>query len=342
MTSFLRTMLASGALLLASSCADRDATSVVVAVSSEVAVPEEVNELIIEVKSVKSERFNETYRIVTSGELDGDPRKTSLPGTITIKPIEEIDGPVTVTVKARLSNGENRFVRKAAVSFIEQKQKLLRMPLRFACMDFPTVCREDETCKAGACVPATVDLEKEPEFEESQVFSRPEACFDRVACGDAAHTIPVAAAFAQSGEDCSLSLEDLAAQVPADKTPEERSAMASDIRKGKFNFGFVWAANKTGKWTVVDQDAEEGWVFTDESRSRVRLSRGLCDVVKGKVKRADQSALFTKVILNTACEPKPALVPQCSPVELTPTPASSSSAPASASSAPAAPAPASP
>jgi hypothetical protein len=41
-------------------------------------------------------------------------------------------------------------------------------------------------------------------------------------------------------------------------------------------------------------------------------------VVKGKVTRADQSPLFTKVILNTACEPKPMAMPQCEAVDLIP------------------------
>lgn len=330
----LSILLAASVLLGA--CASKEATGVVVAVTSEVPVPEEVNELIIEVKSEGDQRFNETYSIVPKDQISGDNRQTTLPGTITVHPKEDaLDAPVTVTVKAKLSNGENRFVRKATVRFVEEKQKLLRMPLRFACMDFPTVCREDETCKAGACVPATVDLDQEPDFEEEQVFSRPGACFDRVACGEAKFTVPVAAAFAEStSEDCTLSLEELAAQVPQDKTLEEQQAMAADIRKGKFNFGFVWAANKTGKWTVVDQHPEEGWVFADQARSQVRLSKGLCDVVKGRVTRPDQSALFSKVIINTACEPKSILMPQCTQADLVP------AAPASSSAAsPAAPAP---
>ncbi len=335
-------MLTLAAMMTLTACGSKGATGVVVAVTSEVPVPEEVNELIIEVKSEGSSRFNETYRIVPDAERGGDPKKASLPGTITLKPEDgaEVDGFMTITVKAKLSNGENRFVRKATMKFVEEKQKLLRMPLRFACMDFPTVCRDDETCKAGACVPATVDLEQEPEFEETQIFSRAGACFDRAACGDAKYTVPVAEAFAQAGTaDCSLSLEELAARVPQDKSPEEREAMAADIRKGKFNFGFVWAANKTGKWTVVDQDPEEGWVFADASRSRVRLSRGLCDVVQGKVTRADKSALFSKVIINTACEPKPTLLPQCSPVELTPAAPASAAPTPPASASPVAPTP---
>jgi hypothetical protein len=321
MLKMLRLFLVSSLLVVATACGSRAPTGVVVAVTSEVPVPEEVNELIIQVKSEGSSKLDETYRIVPEAERGGDPRKASLPGTITLKPGDEsvLSEPLLVTVQARLSNGENRFVRRATVRFVEEKQKLLRMSLRFACMDFPTVCREDETCKAGACVPAAEDLEQAPDFEETQVFSRPGACFDRVACGDAKYTIPAAAAFAQAGtEDCSLSLEELAAQVPQDRTPEEREAMAQDIRGGKFNFGFVWAANKAGKWTVVDQDPEEGWAFTDATRSRVRLSRGLCDVMKGKVTRADQSPLFTKVILNTACEPKPMAMPQCEAVDLIP------------------------
>lgn len=296
-------------------CEDHKPTSVVVAVSSEVPVPEEVNELNIEVQSEGTQKFNKVYTIVTQGEAT-DPTRTRLPGTITLFPedYDDMGGRLTVTVKAKLSNGENRFVRKSTMSFVEAKQKLLRMPLRFACMDFPTVCRDDETCKAGACVPASVDLDQAPDYEETHVFSQPGACFDRDSCGDAKLTVPISDVFAGAAEgDCTVSMEDLAKKVPQDKTPEEQQQLAADIRQGKINFGFVWAANKTGKWTVVDQDPEEGWTFTDGSRSKARLSKGLCDVVQGRVKRPDGSPLFTKAIINTACAPKPATTPQCAP-----------------------------
>ncbi len=316
MRQFLKACWMVGALGLAA-CGDQNATSVVVAISSEVPTPDEVDELVIEVKSEEN-GFREVYALVPPDQVNGDPRRTALPGTLTLRPKEEAgSGPLTVTIQARLKDnpGQLRFVRTARMSFVETKQKLLRMPLRFACMDFPSVCGEGQTCKAGACVSEVVELEKEPDFEDTQVFSRAGACFDRTGCGVQAKTIPVLAAFETSSTDnCTLPVEAMIPMIPADKDEATRSEMGEAIRQGRFNFGFVWAANKAKKWTVVDQDPEEGWVFADAGRTQVRLSRGLCDVVKKRVvRKEDGAALFNSVIINTACEPKPALMPECSP-----------------------------
>lgn len=329
MKTWLYLLLASTSALM-TSCRDNPSTAVVVAIQSEAPVPDEVNELTIEVKQGNEDRYSEVYKVVPSrAQVDG-PRTTELPGTITIYPSDpdEVGEPVLVRVRARLANGGgDRLVRQAQLRFVEEKQKLLRMPLRFACLDFPTVCGPDQTCKAGACVSDRVDLEQQPDFSETQVFARPGACFDREACGDAARTVPVAAAFAGLPEgDCTVPIAQLAAQVP--ESQGDRATVVARIQEGRFNFGFTWVANPTGKWTVVDQDEDDGWQFTDASRQSVRLSRGLCDVVQGKVKRPDGSAPFSKVILNTACEPKPPTQPSCVPA-----PASS------ASSAPPAPSP---
>jgi hypothetical protein len=287
-------------LCLAAGCAPQNPTAVTVSVSSEVAVPEEVNELSLEVISGGEQKFSDVYAI---GNLQG---QTALPGTITVYPHEGADpgGQLTVTVQARLRGGENRLVRRATMSFAESKQKLLRMPLRFACLDFPTVCRANETCKAGACVPDTVDLAAQPDIDQAASAA---GCFDRAACVPAARTIDITAAFQASGdaERCTVSLDALAARAPS-------AEVADEVRRGeRLNLGFVWAANRSGKWTAVDHDAEEGWEFADASRQTIRLAPGLCQVARGKLARPDGSSLIVRAIANPSCPPKPADQPEC-------------------------------
>jgi hypothetical protein len=288
-------------LLGAAGCASPSPTAITVAVSSEVAVPEEVNELDIEVSSGGERRFADVYSI---GKKQGD---TALPGSITIYPHEDTDpaAPITVTVRARLRGGENRLVRQATMSFVEARQKLLRMPLRFACLDFPTTCRSGETCRAGACVPDAVDLSTLPEADAAG--ASPVACFDRAACVPAAETLEITEVFRASSDParCTVSLADLAAAAPS---PE----VADEVRRGeRLNLGFVWAANQSGKWTAVDHDADEGWEFTDASRRSIRLAPGLCQVARGAQTRRDGSPLIVKAIANPACPPKPVDQPEC-------------------------------
>lgn len=258
----------------------------------------------IEVTAEGDQRFREIYTI----GRDPGQGQVQLPGTIAVSRSDETPAGTrfSVTVKASLKGGGDRLVRKASMVFVEEKQKLLRMPLRFACLDFPTVCKDNQTCRAGECVDDSVDLEKAPDLDADQAVQSEGACFDRAACVPKDKTVDITAAFAASADDerCTVSLADLAAVAPA--------GVAEDIRKGeKLNFGFVWTANTSGKWTAVDHDEEEGWTFTDATRTAVKLAPGLCKVAKNKVLMPDGRSRIVKAITNPACPPKPASMPEC-------------------------------
>jgi hypothetical protein len=66
----LRTLLGSSLVLVATACGSKAPTGVVV-VTSEVPVPEEVNELVIQVRSGGSSKLEETYRIVPEAGIRG-------------------------------------------------------------------------------------------------------------------------------------------------------------------------------------------------------------------------------------------------------------------------------
>ena len=282
-----RSVLALLSVVSAVACADKKPTALTIAVSSEVPVPDTVNRVQIRVEYDGAERFDKTYDFDVSG---GD---TKIPGTLTIERQDETaTGPVRVTVSAvnRDTMGAS-VVRHAVVGFSEERTKLVRMPLRFSCLDFPDTCKEGETCKAGACASASADAEGLPDYDDAQVFGKTGdgRCFDRALC------VP---------KDL---IVDLTAVVRATTDARCEVALADGVTSERVNFGVVWSRHPAGKWTAVDQDPEEGWSFADAAKTRVQFAPGLCRAIRGQTPGVE----VAKVIVNPACPPKKATQPEC-------------------------------
>lgn len=302
-------VLAATTLAITPGCTERKATAMVVAVSSEIAVPDEVDHLEIHVSSLGASKFDRTYRLGTSGDA-------SLPGTLVISPDDETDPstPVKVSVVAKYHDTRVRVLREAIVAFSEEKQRLLRMPLRFSCLDFEEVCGEGATCRGGACVPSTVDIESLPEFDDTQVFAKEGTCFDRAACIPKDLTEDMTdylRAHAANGQ-CEFSIDELRAEIDTRHTNDTTAPPA--IGASAFNLGYVWTKNASAKWTAVDMDADEGWHFEhDANGDRIVLAEGMCRALNATYVD-DTGAVqpkVAKVIMNPACAPKPATQPEC-------------------------------
>ena len=287
-----RAIVLAVSLIGLASCANRKPTALVVAVHSEIPVPVGIETLELTVTSSDS-RFNSKYQLYPMGD-------TKLPGTITVYRPENRDsvGPVTITVTATHA-GSTVVVRKATTRFADEKQLLLRMPLRFSCAEFDGVCADDETCKAGQCQKATVESESLPEFEEDQVFPTAGGCFDRAKCVATGSTIDVSEMFLMR-PDCSFTLDELRAKAP------EAAFSPTAV-----NVGFVWTMNTTGKWTAVDFDPEEGWQFADAERKTLHLAPGLCEILQGRHLGPGGVPLVKKAIMNPTCPPKLPSQPEC-------------------------------
>lgn len=293
---------------LAAGCSERAPTALTVAVSSEVPVPETVDRVQIRVEYEGRGKFDQTYDLDASG---GDAR---IPGTLTlVREDDDTTGPVRVTVTAvNRATGGATVVRQAIVGFSEERTKLLRMPLRFSCLDFPGTCAEGETCKAGACAPASADPDALPDYDEAQVFGRvgDGRCFDRAACVPKDQTIDLTALVRATKDDrCEVALADVASPAATEPAPKPAGAGPRPLAatSERLNFGVVWSRNPSGKWTAVDHDPEEGWSFTDETRARVRFAPGLCRAIRGEL----PGVSVVKVIANGACAPKPPTQPEC-------------------------------
>lgn len=250
-----------GLNLAVESCAKEKPASVMVAITSEAPVPESVDMIEVSIRRGGVEKFVNFYEAGSTLQL---------PGTLAVDRAPDGDEgePISVTVVAS-SRGAVQVERRATVLFVENEQRILRMPLRFACLGLS--CGEGETCKAGACLPDAVDLTREPAYVEGQVFGEKNeaGCFRRSACGDERTTYSAAA-------------------LGALFDPAGCTLQASPPSEGRedLNLGLVWKGDPRKRWTVVDLDLVEGWYF-DERYARtgkVHLVRGLCEAFKaGKI-----------------------------------------------------------
>lgn len=233
-------------------CSDKGATAVVVAVSTEGTIPDDINRLRIVVNRGGTSPTLEPYDLPTTARL---------PGTITIKPKKdgEISGPIKISVEGYLasSTGEQkrRVLRSATVSFISEKQKLLRMPLRFSCFD-SSDCTDGMTCVGGECVDDHVDASSLPDFEEYKVQATGSGCFDERKCFAPEDTWKLELPKA-SGDSCTF-----------DAPGEE----------GSFNLAMEWVAAQ-GSTVLLEQDPREGYSLRD---GKVSLAPGLCNALKSQ------------------------------------------------------------
>ena len=177
------------------SCRTKPATAIVLSVRAEPKIPEELSHLAVSAVVGGSERFSHTY------DLPGDAR---LPGSLTFLANDPAEN-MLVTLTGTSADGKHVVVRKARLGFIEQKQKVLKLTLEYACLDVD--CKDaDSTCVHGLCASDVVDPASLPDSD-----APPLACFDEAAC------------FAQG---TTQTLSDCAFPAPGPS--------------GTFNVGLVW------------------------------------------------------------------------------------------------------
>jgi hypothetical protein len=345
-------------VLLLSACADRSPTTVVVALSSEAPMPSGVKSVTIRVRRGGTVYHDETYHVVDkdSASTDTKARLTvdDIPGTLTLQDDGRATGPVSVVVEATLATAggvTRKTIRSATTAFVEEKQKLLRMPIQIACSDIP--CEAGKTCRAGRCLPDTVPEAELEDFEEEKARPIAGRCFQRFSCreqqgGDEVR-IPVETVVSVLGDDCTVPYV-----FPGLVTGDEAYDGLTDPGdpklarlRGSINMGYIWSGaynienegkdEKNGSWTVVDRDPIEGWEFANlyestrdnpDAARRATLTPGLCAALKldrEAIQAAQEEAKKTGQpyvrpptrLLGTVelrgCTPKPRTLPECNP-----------------------------
>ncbi|MFO0660857.1 MAG: hypothetical protein U0165_13645 [Polyangiaceae bacterium] len=272
---------------LLASCADKKATSLTVAISSEAAIPEEIDEMSVEVMRGTDPHFAEVYPLKISS--DG-PR---LPATLTLKPLESQNpsDPITIRIRANI-NKQQVVLRTATIGFVEEKSKLLRLPLRYSCYDFPIDCGEGKSCIGGACQSNAVNAAALPEVDTTDVF--PSA--GSTGCFNASDT--------ECAKD-RVNIPDLTAFTDA-KCVFDTTGLGDS--SSDLNVFVLWKKSyDQGHLTVLDQEPlstlAEGWAYAEGSTSKLQLATALCDQIK--------AGEITKVAFNRACATKTINTPTC-------------------------------
>lgn len=272
------------ALALTPSCQEREVSSITLAITSEASVPREIDGISLEVRRGDRPMFARSYGI------DPVSRQARIPGSLTLKlhPDEDPGERIRVVLRAELKQ-EQVVLRSATTTFVEGKNKLLRITLRYSCLDYPKLCKAGETCLGGRCQDEFINPATLPETPpEAQIFPtiNQTGCFDDrdEQCGKWQQALQDLAAFAAEG--CKFSVVG---------------------EQDKLNVFALWAVQlNQGHPVVLDQDKQEGWFFDEESSGVVRLSEGLCEQV--------QQGKISHIFYNFACPTKTLQTPVCTPL----------------------------
>jgi hypothetical protein len=164
------------------STADRGA--IMLALSTDLVVGKDIDLLQVSVSHHGSVQLDQSF------PLDVDPMHAKdLPQTLAVSSqVGDVD-PVTIVVTAS-RKGVARIQRRAVVTVPDQRTALLRMPMQWLCdgsapgavvpAGAGLPCAEGQTCIAGSCAPAEVDVATLPDFVKSNVFGA--ACYDVAGC----------------------------------------------------------------------------------------------------------------------------------------------------------------
>lgn len=311
--------------IVGGACADKPASTVVVALSSEAAIPDGVRSINIKVTRGGNVYHDATYHVLGTKATDPsvDPTKVlsieDIPGTLTLNDDEQASGPVSVRVSADVvtEGGVTRTaVRSATMPFVAEKQKLLRMPIQLSCAN--AGCKEGESCRAGQCITDDTVSESELEdFEESKARPAAGACFQRTECGLKNEIRLSVDTVLSVLDDSTCTVPYVLPGVPADDELAKLDATARKERvealRKQINMGYIWSGrynvrnagsstkaidHTNGEWTVVDHDPREGWEFADQHPStstkagqeeRVVLAPGLCAALIADRKALEQA-----------------------------------------------------
>ncbi len=324
-----------GASVVGAGCEAKKATEYVAGISTQMTVPRDLKAVRVEVNVGGFQTFCQGYKVYDGKvqlprSLGAYPNsdnalKTNLPVTYTIVGLTEdfdsaSENPL-FSICAQPKVGENgaRILRRSRQPYVPDEILFLPMPLKYSCYD--KACGEDETCKGGKCVPASLTQE-----QAKAAFSRytPELvdgtggdCFSTALClGAAAPAIvvdadtctyavantpsapppldPLADPFRQ--QQCDLpdecgskvcNIVDPGAVPPAKKGRCE--PLAADTPWAGTNVEIVYNGGLNRE--ILDLDPEEGFVLPDPANpQRFQLAPGLCDMVKGTAVNAGPGA----------------------------------------------------
>lgn len=184
-----------------------------------------------------------------------------------------------------------KILRRSRQRYVGGKILFLPMPLRYSCWE-AAQCKDDETCVAGACVPAAIDSATLTEFRSDLIDGTSNTCFSAKQCfADA-----VVAAKVVDAATCTYAY------------PLPSAPLGSGVN--------VRVYYDHGESEILDVDdastpenLREGFTIPDASKpQQFKLAKALCDMVKGT---STSPRRIIEVRMGTVCTPKTVLQPIC-------------------------------
>lgn len=270
------------------------------ALQSDMSLPEDVDRVRIQVSVQGATRFDQTYVVGTERAV------AKMPSTLALVASDDPSEPVEIRVLA-LRGGEARTLNKTITTIPESRVAMLRVPIQWLCDGqveqenddvFLSTCPDDEegeeqACVAGECKPVFVASSTLPNFDPELVFGGAEEageggeCFPTEDCFDRGFEVAPDA-------DCAVTLPLTAEETPSFALVTDDAGMCSPA---------------SGRCYVpLDRSETFGWVEDEAGDGEMRrflLPQAACTRLDDGV----ASALWS----TRACETKTPELPPCGP-----------------------------
>jgi hypothetical protein len=310
-------------------CTGETPGQVVLALQTDMSMPEDVTKVKISVKADGVTRYDRVFIVDPTTE---DPDK--IPATLSVVAGEKENETIEIKVVA-LRDDEPRTLNKTITTMPTDRVAMLRVPMQWLCTDndgdfitdfgdgdYESGCDEkngkETACVAGACEDVHLNSSKLPDFAEDAVFGGSDdpgsggTCFPTEACFDAGHTV-------MPDENCVLSFE------PESDDIINFAVLAADggICRGGLCYVALDQSRDFG-WYELDDGAGppgaggasgEGGAGSDAeppmkapAARRFQLPQGVCNRI------SDGRAYGVRVSTDDACEvTKTPRYPTCGP-----------------------------
>lgn len=329
-----------------SGCEAKQATEYVTGISTQVTVPRDLKAVRVEVTVGGVAQFCQGYRV-----YDG---KVQLPrslGTFANSDRAITSGPITYTIagvtdpdtdnnffancaQAKVTENNVRILRRSRQPYIRDEILFLPMPLKFACYD--KACGDEETCKGGKCVSATLTEEQAraafPRYSPDLVDGTGGGCFPAQLCMGS--ELPAVVVDTDACEFAVAASSSAPPPIDPLVDPFRPACTApSGCASGVCNAGLCDALPPNTPWAgvnvevvydgglnreILDIDPEEGFFIPDPTKpQRFKLAPGLCEMVKGKDAGGNPTAhRITAIRASGTCQSKRLVQPLCAADQL--------------------------
>lgn len=318
--------LVAGSGVLGWGCEADQATEYVAGISTQVKVPRDLKAVVVKVTVGGLPVYCEAHRV-----YDG---KVLLPRSLGAYPVNKSSinpaNPVTYSIigmsdadignlsnplyadpcsQAKIGENSARVLRRSRQPYVPDDIRFLAMPLKFSC--FEKDCpNEEDTCKAGKCVPANTDENTLPRYSPELLDGTGGGCFPAQQCMAAG--LP---AVTVDAETCTYAVRNTPSAPKPLPGVVDPYAVAPSSGNG-VNVQIQYDGGLVNE--IVDLDAEEGFFVPDPAfPQRFRLAPGLCEMVKGvDAEKKPTPHRITAIRASGTCQSKKLSQPLCAADQL--------------------------